>query len=183
MRLRAATSQDAAAIAELYAPYVSASTVSFEMEPPSAEAMRSRIEERSDLYPWIVAEDEVGLIAGYAYATAFRQRLAYRFTVETSVYVGQDAQGQGLGARLYRSLFATLESQGFAQAIAAITLPNAASLRLHERLGFSQAGLYSKVGHKFGSWHDVAIWQRPLAPMPELPREPRPLADAGLVLC
>lgn len=182
MKLRAATAEDAAAIAALYSPYVAASTVSFETEPPSAEVMRTRIEECANLYPWIVAADDRGEIAGYAYATAFRQRSAYRFAVETSVYVAKDAQRQGLGSLLYRSLFATLEGQGFAQAIAAITLPNPASLRLHERHGFSQAGLYSKVGFKLGGWHDVAIWQRPLAPITNAPGEPRSLADIGLML-
>lgn len=182
MTLRAATSQDAAAIASLYAPYVAGSTVSFETEPPSAEAMRSRIQEGARLYPWIVAEAESGALLGYAYASAFRQRPAYRFSVETSVYLAPDAQRQGIGSRLYRSLLATLEGQGFTQAIAAITLPNRASLRLHERLGFAQSGVYSKVGYKLGEWRDVALWQRPLALTTNPPDEPRMLADAGLVL-
>ena len=136
----------------------------------------------ASLYPWIVAENEIGALVGYAYASAFRQRPAYRFTVETSVYLGPGAQRQGLGSRLYRSLLATLEGQGFAQAIAAITLPNPPSLRLHERVGFAEAGVYSKVGYKLGEWRDVALWQRPLAATANPPREPRPIGESGLVL-
>jgi phosphinothricin acetyltransferase len=179
MRLRPATPGDAAAIAEIYAPFVTASNVSFETEPPDATAMRARIEGGGDLYPWLVGESEDGTILGYAYAAPFRPRPAYRFTVETTVYLRPEACGRGLGLRLYAPLLAILEAQGFAQAIAAITLPNAASVRLHERLGFAAAGTYRQVGWKLGAWHDVGLWQRPLAPPEAPPAEPRPprLAD------
>jgi phosphinothricin acetyltransferase len=182
MRLRAATSQDAAAIREIYAPYVRESAVSFETEPPTVREMQERIEAGGDLYPWLVAEDEAGEIAGYAYATAFRPRPAYRYAVETSVYLSPRHQRRGLGAGLYRSLLATLETQGFAQAIAAITLPNAASVRLHEALGFVAAGRYSQVGYKLGGWHDVGLWQRALAPATKPPAEPRKLGDLAPAL-
>ena len=182
MKLRAATSADAAAILEIYAPYVTGSAVSFETEPPDTEAMRARIEAGAGLYPWIVGEDEAGALAGYAYATAFRPRPAYRYAVETSVYLASAFQGQGIGSRLYRSLLETLEAQGFAQAIAVITLPNPASVRLHEKLGFASAGTYRQVGHKLGGWHDVGLWQRQLAPANDPPTEPCLLAEAGLVL-
>jgi phosphinothricin acetyltransferase len=182
MKLRAATSDDATAISELYAPYVSASAVSFETRPPDPEAMRARIEAGAGLYPWIVAEQASGSLAGYAYATAFRPRRAYRFAVETSVYLAFASQGQGLATRLYRSLLETLEAQGFAQAIAAIALPNPSSVRLHEKLGFVPAGAYRQVGYKLGRWHDVGLWQRALAPAAEPPTEPRSLAETGLVL-
>lgn len=175
MRLRAATSEDAAAISEIYAPYVSASNVSFETEPPSPHEMQARIEAGHGLYPWFVAENQAGEIAGYAYATAFRPRPAYRYAVETSVYVSPRHQGRGIGSSLYRSLLATLEAQGFAQAIAAITLPNEASVRLHEALGFIAAGRYLQVGYKLGGWHDVGLWQRALAPATNPPTEPREL--------
>ena len=179
MRLRAATADDAAAIADIYAPYVAASAVSFETDPPDAEAMRTRIEAGGILYPWIVAEEAGQAILGYAYAARFRERPAYRFTVETSVYLRPDSCGRGLGAALYAPLLATLEAQGFTQAIAAITLPNAASVRLHERLGFQPAGTYRQVGWKVGGWHDVGLWQRALAQAAAPPSEPRPhrLAD------
>jgi phosphinothricin acetyltransferase len=181
VKLRAATSDDAAAISKIYAPYVMGSAISFETEPPDVQAMRARIEAGGGLYPWIAAEDEAGHLAGYAYATAFRQRPAYRYAVETSVYVAAYFHGRGLGVRLYGSLLETLEAQGFAQAIAAITLPNPPSVRLHEKLGFTPAGTYRQVGHKFGAWHDVGLWQRPLAPA-DPPNEPARLDRSGLVL-
>ena len=182
MRLRAATEGDAAAISEIYAPYVTASVVSFETDAPDAATVRDRIAQCADLYPWIVAEDEGGKIGGYAYATAFRPRPAYRYAVESSVYLAPDAQGRGIGARLYRSLLATLEAQGFVQAIAAITLPNPASVRLHEALGFTAAGVYRQVGYKLGGWHDVGLWQRALAAPANPPVEPLTLSQTGLIL-
>jgi phosphinothricin acetyltransferase len=179
MKLRAATPDDAAAIADIYAPFVSASAISFETEPPGTKAMRARIEAGGALYPWIAGEAEDGALLGFAYAARFRDRPAYRFTAETSVYLRSGAAGRGLGRRLYEPLLATLEAQGFTQAIAAITLPNAASVSLHEKLGFAPAGTYRQVGWKLGEWHDVGLWQRPLAPAGTPPEEPRParLAD------
>jgi phosphinothricin acetyltransferase len=174
MRLRAATPDDAAAIADIYAPFVTGSAVSFETEPPDEAAMRARIEAGGGLYPWLVGEDGDASLIGYAYAARFRDRPAYRFAVETSVYLRPGAAGRGLGRRLYEPLLAMLEDQGFTQAIAAITLPNEASVRLHDRLGFERAGTYRQVGWKLGTWHDVGLWQRRLAPAGAPPEEPRP---------
>ena len=175
MRIRRATPDDAAAIADIYAPYVHESAITFETEPPGPAEIAARMTDGAGLYPWLVAEEEEGEVAGYAYAAAFRTRAAYRFSVETTVYLRPDAQGRGLGTELYRPLLDILERQGFTQAIAAIALPNAASVRLHERLGFRHAGTYHQVGWKLGSWIDVGLWQRPLAvaqvPPPEL-RQP-----------
>lgn len=179
MRLRAATPADAAAILAIYAPYVTDSAVSFETEPPSLDEIRSRIEAGADLYPWIVASDEAEAVLGYASATAFRARPAYRYVVETSVYLAPAAQGHGLGQQLYRALLATLEAQGFTQAIAAVTLPNPASVALHEALGFERAGIYRQVGYKLGEWHDVGLWQRALAPATDPPLQPRPVSAAA----
>jgi phosphinothricin acetyltransferase len=177
MKVRAATPDDAAAIAEIYAPYVTGSVVSFETEPPDADSIRARIAAASGLYPWLVAEAEGGALLGYAYAAPFRTRPAYRFTVETTVYLRREACGRGLGGSLYERLLAVLEAQGFTQAIAAISLPNAASVRLHERLGFAPAGTYRQVGWKLGAWHDVGLWQRPLAEA--LTPPPEPIAMPG----
>jgi len=175
MKLRAATPDDAAAIARIYAPFVTGSAVSFETEPPGEAAIRARIESGGELYPWLVGEAEDGTVLGYAYAARFRDRPAYRFTVETSVYLRSGAAGRGLGRQLYEPLLAMLESQGFTQAIAAITLPNEASVRLHERLGFERAGIYRQVGWKLGAWYDVGLWQRALATAGTPPVEPTPL--------
>lgn len=172
MRVRLAGPDDAAAIAAIYAPYVLASAASFETEAPDAAEMKDRIDACGALYPWLVALDEDGGIAGYAYATAFRARRAYRFAVETTVYLAEGRQGLGFGSALYGRLLPLLESQGFTQAIAAITLPNDASVRLHEHFGFVQVGSYRDVGYKFGAWRSVGLWQRPLAPLAKDPAEP-----------
>ena len=176
MKLRLATADDAAAIASIYAPYVTDSAVSFETDPPGEAEMRARIEAAGPLYPWLVACEDDRLL-GYAYAGAFRARRAYRFTVETTVYLEDSAQGRGIGRTLYSALLPLLEAQGFTQAIAAITLPNDASVSLHEKLGFAQAGIYRDVGYKLGRWRSVGLWQRPLAPLANTPEEPRPFAD------
>ncbi|MEA3050335.1 MAG: hypothetical protein QOG84_2171 [Sphingomonadales bacterium] len=172
MRIRAASAEDAAAIADIYRPYVAESYVSFETEPPDAAEIARRMAAGGDLYPWFGAEEE-GRLVGYAYASPFRPRAAYRFAVETTVYVRDGAHGRGFGAALYAPLLEALERQGFTQAIGAISLPNPASVRLHERFGFRHAGTYAQVGWKLGRWHDVGLWQRPLAVPAEPPEEPR----------
>lgn len=176
MRIRRATAEDAAAIASIYAPYVSASEISFEMEPPDEAEIARRMAEGGDLYPWLVACDSGGPPLGYAYGCAFRTRPAYRFAVETTVYVAADAHRRGIGSLLYRALLPILEAQGFTQAIAAITLPNEPSARLHEALGFARAGTYEDVGFKLGQWRSVGLWQRALAPMAAAPEEPKPVS-------
>jgi phosphinothricin acetyltransferase len=173
VRIRAATPGDAAALAAIYAPYVTGSHISFETEAPDAAEMGARIESAGGLHPWLMAVDGDGEALGYAYSAPFRTRAAYRFAVETTVYLRRDAHGRGLGRLLYEPLLATLEAQGFTQAIAAIALPNEASVALHERLGFSHAGTYRQVGFKLGRWWDVGLWQRPLAPATASPAEPR----------
>ncbi len=180
LTLREATAEDAAAIAAIYAPYVENSIISFETDAPDEAAMRARIEAGGDLYPWLAAVDEAGELAGYAYATAFRPRPAYRYTVETTVYVRESSHRRGIGGFLYRALLAILEAQGFTQAFGAIALPNPASVALHERLGFVRAGTYGQVGWKHGGWWDVGLWQRSLAPPTASPKEPRPWREIGI---
>ena len=172
--IRLAVPEDAASIAALYAPYVTDSIVSFENFPPDAEEMRRRIESGGDHYPWLTAWDGDGRLAGFAYASGFRPRHAYRFTVETSVYLDPSAQGKGLGRKLYDRLLPLLEAQGFTQAIAAISLANDASVALHEKCGFVTAGIYRDVGFKLGGWRSVGLWQRALAPLSDSPEEPKP---------
>lgn len=177
MRIRLAAADDAAALAAVYRPYVTDTAVSFETDPPDAAAMRAWIESGGQLYPWLVACGDDGEPLGYASAGAFRTRPAYRFTVETSVYLAPEAVGRGVGRSLYTALLETLTVQGFAQAIGAITLPNLASVALHEKLGFVRAGTYRDVGWKFGAWHSVGLWQRPLAALGDAPAEPKPFAQ------
>ena len=179
LTIRLATAADAAALAALYAPYVTSTPVSFETEPPDAAEMRERLAAGGALYPWLVAE-EGGTLLGFASASRFRPRHAYRFTVETSVYLDSSAHGQGLGRLLYGRLLDGLTAQGFTQAIAAISLPNEASVALHERLGFAPAGTYRNVGFKFDAWHSVGLWQKELARTAPHPEEPKPYDAIGL---
>ncbi|HYG29455.1 MAG TPA: GNAT family N-acetyltransferase [Allosphingosinicella sp.] len=176
MIVRPATLGDAAAIAAIYASYVTDSFVSFETEAPDEAEMRRRIESGGLLYPWLVGEAE-GRVCGYASASPFRTRAAYRHAVETSVYLAPAACGRGFGRALYRQLLDLLARQGFTQAIGAISLPNEPSVRLHEALGFTQAGTYSEVGWKCGRWIDVGLWQRALAAAAVPPAEPKPFAE------
>lgn len=176
MRIRLADADDSAALAAIYAPYVTETIVSFETDAPGAEEIAERIAAGGDLYPWLVAEED-GALLGFASASRFRPREAYRFTVETSVYLARGAEGRGVGGRLYGALLDTLAAQGFAQAIGAISLPNPASVALHEKLGFAQTGVYRDVGFKLGRWVGVGLWQKPLAPMSEAPAAPRPFAE------
>ena len=172
--IRLATEADAEAMAEIYAPVVRDTAISFEMVPPDAAAFRAKIRDILRLAPFLVREDG-GRMTGYAYATSFRARPAYRFSVETSVYVRDSERGRGVGRSLYEELLARLVRQGFRRAIAGITQPNAASVALHEGLGFTYVGVFRAVGFKFGRWHDVAFWERELAPLVDAPPETTPI--------
>jgi phosphinothricin acetyltransferase len=171
--IRSATAADADAVLAIYAPIVELTPISFELEVPTVEEMATRISETVLSFPWLVAETPKG-IAGYAYARPFRPRAAYRWSVETSVYVAESARGAGIARRLYDALLDGLREQGFVTAFAGITLPNPASVRLHEGVGFVQIGIFPSAGYKLGRWHDVGWWHLRLRePAPD-PDEPRP---------
>lgn len=181
--IRAARPEDAAAIAAIYAPYVLTGTATFEIEPPDTRAMRHRLEASDGFYPWLVAtngDDEGGVLA-YAYAGKFRERPAYAYVVESSIYVAGPVQGQGMGRLLYEALIDTLRAQRFTQAIGAIALPNDHSIALHEATGFRRAGVYREVGYKQGRWIDVGVWQCELNDSVVPPIEPRPFSEVGVV--
>jgi L-amino acid N-acyltransferase YncA len=164
--------RDAAACAEIYAPFVARTAISFEDQPPGEAEMARRITDVSARYPWLVAElDDV--VGGYAYASAHRDRAAYRWAVDVAVYVDSDHHRQGIGRALYEELLDRLGDQGLRVACGGITLPNPASVALHESVGFELVGVYRAIGWKFGRWHDVAWYQRPLRPDgPDPPAEP-----------
>jgi len=174
--IRPAGDKDAAAIAAIYAPFVESTATSFETEPPSADDIKKRIKETTVAYPWLVCECD-GVVAGYAYATRHRVRAAYQWCVEVSVYVHPDFQRSGVARGLYTSLFAILAAQGFVNAYAGITLPNARSVALHEGLGFLPLAVYRGVGFKMGQWHDVGWWQFVVNQHPASPEPAKPLAD------
>jgi phosphinothricin acetyltransferase len=172
MTLRLATAADAAAVLAIYAPVVRETPISFELEPPSVQEMAARIERTLATFPWIVGLDDEGRINGYVYASRFRERAAYQWSVEVTAYVRADARGRGLGKRLYGVLLDELAALGYCEAFAGITLPNAASVALHEAVGFRPAGVYRNAGYKLGCWHDVGTWQRTLQRL-DAPPPPR----------
>ena len=175
-RIRFADESDAAAIAEIYRPIVESTTISFETMPPDREEMARRVAETTREHPWLAC-DIGGRVAGYAYATKHRVRSAYRWSVDTSVYVDARCRQGGVGRGLYMSLFGILAAQGYFNAYAGIALPNAASVGLHEAVGFKKIGVYQRVGYKFGEWRDVGWWQLELRPHEESPAEPLTLAE------
>jgi L-amino acid N-acyltransferase YncA len=160
-RIRDAGPQDAAPCAEIYAPYVLGTAISFETEPPGADEMARRIAAAQESHAWLVLEDD-GEVLGYAYGGPFMARAAYRWSTAVSVYLEQGRRRTGAGRALYGALFERLAARGFRTALAGITLPNEASVGLHRSLGFEPVGTYRRVGWKAGAWHDVAWSQRPL---------------------
>ncbi len=157
--IRAALPGDAGAICAIYNHYITQTTISFEEEPVSAGEMAQRIADVGAAgLPWLVLVDGDTLI-GYAYATKWRVRQAYRFSVETSVYLDCQRTGRGAGRMLYDALLAELRQRELHLAIAGIAQPNEASVRLHERLGFKKVAHFGEVGRKFGNWVDVGYWQ------------------------
>ncbi len=157
-RIRIASPADAHAVAAIYAPIVRDTAISFETEPPDAQEMARRIEATLVGHPWLTAEAQDGTVDGYAYASRHRERGAYRWSVDVTVYLAPSARGQGLGRRLYGALLPLLVRQGFRSAFAGIALPNDASVALHEAVGFRPAGVYRDVGYKLGAWRDVGWW-------------------------
>jgi phosphinothricin acetyltransferase len=157
-RIRLADASDAEAMAAIYRPVVESTTISFETVAPDRDEMARRLADTLVSHPWLVC-DIGGRVAGFAYATKHRVRAAYQWSVDTSVYVDAGARRSGIGRGLYQSLFAVLAAQGFFNAFAGIALPNAASVALHEAVGFEPLGVYRRVGFKLGAWHDVGWWQ------------------------
>jgi L-amino acid N-acyltransferase YncA len=170
---------DPAACAAIYAPYVNDTVISLEEVPPDETEMAGRMRWISQTHAWLVAEDR-GEVAGFAYGGPHRERASYRWATDVSVYVDAGHHRRGIGRALYRELFGLLVRQGLCVACAGITLPNDASVALHESLGFEPVGVYRRIGWKFDTWQDVGWWQLELAaPRPEPPAEPGPPARLG----
>lgn len=173
-RIRMATSVDAATVAAIYAPYCEGSAVSFEQVAPTADQMAERIAAVTVQRPWIVLEDH-GEVVGYAYAAQHNERWAYRWSVNTAIYISRMHHRRGAGRALYVTLFHLLRELGYYRAIAGITLPNPASVGLHEAMGFTLVGVYRHVGYKLGEWRDVGWYQAQIQPAAGEPNEPRPV--------
>lgn len=163
VRIRSATDRDAAALAAIYNHYVAQTCVTFETDPVSAAEMVDRISECDDAgLPWLVSDVD-GRLAGYAYASKWKGRCAYRYSVESTVYLHPDETGKGLGRQLYAALLDAIRTRSMHAVIGGIALPNEASIALHERLGFSKVAHFAEVGFKQQRWIDVGYWQLLLA--------------------
>lgn len=160
--IRDASPQDGPAIAAIYNPYITETDISFEQEPLSDAAMGQRMEKVLATYPWLVSETADGDIVGYAYATRWKERHAYRYCAETCIYLRQGLAGQGIGTALYTELLRRLAAMEIRHAIGCIALPNVASVALHEKLGFYKVAHFHGVGFKFNRWIDVGYWQKVL---------------------
>lgn len=160
-QIRMATVADAADIARIYAPIVNATIISFEEVAPTADEMAKRIAKTLVKFPWLVAEED-GIVLGYAYAGAHRERAGYRWSCDSTVYLAEAARGKGLGRALYARLFEMLRESGYYNVFAGVGLPNDASVGLHRAMGFELVGVYKNVGFKLGRWVDTAWFQLPL---------------------
>lgn len=177
--IRLATAVDAAAIHAIYAPIVRDTVISFELAPPDEDEVARRIAGTLEKHPWLVLEDH-GVVAGYAYASEHRERLAYQWSVDVSCYVHERSRRRGVGRSLYDALKRVLVAQGFRNAFAGVALPNPASMALHESVGFVEIGRYRNVGFKLGAWRDCAWLQCALGELPPDPAPPIALARLDL---
>lgn len=161
--IRAVRPGDGASICGIYNHYIANTVVTFATEPETVEAMGEAIAAADDRHPWLVWVED-GAVLGYALAGAWKSRCAYRYSVETTIYLDPAAAGRGIGTRLYAELLERVRAAGHHSALGGIALPNPASVALHEKLGFRQVGRFVQVGRKFGRWVDVGYWQRIFAP-------------------
>ena len=166
--IRQATTEDAPQICDIYNHYVVKTLITFEEQPVTHDEMVQRIQETLPSLPWLVWEQEEGQqLVGYCYASKWKDRCAYRYSVESTVYLRPDSAGRGVGSKLYDSLLSELRQRKFHAVIGGIALPNAASVALHEKLGFKKVAQFQEVGNKFGQWIDVGYWQLLLANEPQ----------------
>lgn len=175
VRIRRATPEDAAFIAETYRPFVEDGFASFETIAPEANEIARRMDAAADLYPWLIAEDNTPL--AYAYASQHRTRAAYITSVDTAIYCAPDARGKGVGETLYRALLDLLTRQNYVMAFAGIVVPNTASIALHRAVGFELVGTYPNVGYKQGAWRDTQWWGRRLAEPQDPPEKLRSVVE------
>ena len=156
--LRTVRSDDASSIAEIYNHYIVNSPATFEEAPLAVVEMRQRIELTTEVFPWFVCEED-GKVAGYAYARQWRERAAYRNSVEASIYLDPSLTGKGIGSALFGALLTELRTRGFRTVIGGVSLPNEASVALLEKFGLRPVAHFKEVGNKFGQWIDVGYWQ------------------------
>lgn len=163
MNIRVAMPEDASELAKIYAPYVTDTSVTFEYKVPTVDEFAERIRGTLKRYPYLVAEEE-RCIRGYAYASPFKMRAAYAWSVETSIYLCRDTKGRGIGAVLYRELEMLLRRQNVCNLCACITYPNPESIGFHEKMGYRTVAHFSSAGFKLGAWHDIVWMEKELCP-------------------
>ncbi len=179
--VRLATPADLPAILAISNWAASNTAANFAIEPETSDVWRADYDETREMFPWLVAADDVGAIVGFAKAGPWKGRCAYEWTAETTVYVLPERHGTGVGTALYMRLVETLRAQGYRTLIGGITQPNAASVRLHEALGFRKVGLFEAVGWKFERWHDVGYWQLNLTTGNTAPTTIKPVRETDRV--
>jgi len=175
MKLRIAQRKDAAQMLKIYAPSITGNAVSFETDVPAIKEFGQRIAHCMQTYPWLVCEHK-SRITGYAYASRYRDRAAYQWSCECSVYVHEDFRRKGIAAQLYAALLDILKMQGFVTVYAVITYPNPPSLKFHRKAGFKKFAVYKQAGYKLGGWHDVHWYAKQLRKPPVKPQKPVPFA-------
>ncbi|MEA4932092.1 MAG: N-acetyltransferase family protein [Lawsonibacter sp.] len=177
MKLRLATPADSQALLNIYSQYINTS-ITFEYELPTREEFARRISSTLELYPYLVLEDH-GRPVGYAYAHQLRERIAYQWSAELSIYLDADAAGRGTGKRLYTALMDLIRLQGVRTVYGVVTHPNSASERLHRSLGFVLRGIHRNTGYKNGAWLDVAWYEKCIAPYDPEPRPVLPIRQVA----
>ncbi|MDR3073763.1 MAG: GNAT family N-acetyltransferase [Deltaproteobacteria bacterium] len=176
-RIRMATEADAPELLAIYEPFVAGTTVSFETESPGLAVFTRRMGDVMVRYPYLICDDARAAILGYAYAHAFKERAAYRWSAELSVYTRPECAGRRVGRTLYRVLMELLERQNFHTVYGVVTDPNPASQRMHEDLGFTRAGLMRKTGYKLGQWLDVSLYEKRIRKPESEPADPIPITE------
>jgi phosphinothricin acetyltransferase len=172
MHIRPVQLQDAKSVLDIYRPYIESTAITFETTVPGVEAFADRIKANTEKFPWLIAEEE-GAIIGYAYASKHRERAAYQWCVESSVYVMEPYHHTGIANDLYLKLFDILQQSGYINVYAGVTLPNPKSYAFHSKMGFEPIGVYKNIGYKLGKWHNVAWLVKCINPHSDHPSEPR----------
>lgn len=184
--IRLAESEDLSGIIDITNQAIRETAANFHVEPRTLDELTAAWQEAKEFYPWVIAEDD-GTVLGFASASPYKAKAAYRWTAEVTIYIHPDHRGRGIGHTLYSRLLAILEAQGYRTIVGGITLPNPASIRLHESLGFKHVGTLTRAGWKLARWHDVGFWRmgfsgggeepKPLKPVRKVePEESRPSA-------
>jgi phosphinothricin acetyltransferase len=171
-KIRMATLEDAPAILAIYEPYILNTAITFEYDPVPVEVFEKRMETVLQQFAWLVCEEE-GVILGYAYCSRFKERAAFDWDCECSVYIDEKAHRRGIATELYHKLFELVEQQGYYNIYALITYSHSSSVELHKKFGFTEVGIYQKTGYKMGQWWDLLVMEKRIHTFEDTPQKPR----------